>query len=336
MSDHFIKNIEITTYKCFDQFEASGFKRVNLIGGKNNMGKTILLEALYLNTQEAKQFVAAIRYISSKRFIDNSSKKISELYMDLLEANIDYKISSNNGDISFSKIEKKNIFLVDYVLEVKNQLFNQQNPILLNEPSTLKSISLGNLTHLNIDKKRPSFFLSPTKITAYELSLLYEKIQLNDLEEKITKYLNNFDKEIEQFKIFSGELIKLKKSGKYHGLGEFGDGTKAYIAMIIAIYNCENGFLMIDELENGIHYTQFDQLWRIILSASKEVNCQIFATTHSKECIDSYARIAKKRMDEEIAFIELGRNKKNELKAMVYPYEWFLDEIEQDHEVRGW
>ena len=46
MNDAFIKNIKIKKYKCFENFEVDGFKRINLIGGKNNIGKTAFLEAL--------------------------------------------------------------------------------------------------------------------------------------------------------------------------------------------------------------------------------------------------------------------------------------------------
>jgi AAA15 family ATPase/GTPase len=98
----------------------------------------------------------------------------------------------------------------------------------------------------------------------------------------------------------------------------------------------ENGYLFIDELDNGIHYTMLDELWTIILKISKELNVQVFATTHSKECIESYARVAKKLEDEEITFIELGRNDENKIESIIYPYEWLMDEVSQNHEVRGW
>jgi AAA15 family ATPase/GTPase len=44
-----LKEIEIQNFRCFEQIKISGFERVNLIGGKNNAGKTALLEALFLN-----------------------------------------------------------------------------------------------------------------------------------------------------------------------------------------------------------------------------------------------------------------------------------------------
>ena len=49
MSEHFIRNIEIKNFKCFKDFKVEGFGRVNLIGGKNNVGKTAFMEAVAVN-----------------------------------------------------------------------------------------------------------------------------------------------------------------------------------------------------------------------------------------------------------------------------------------------
>ena len=46
--------------------------------------------------------------------------------------------------------------------------------------------------------------------------------------------------------------------------------------------------------------------------------------------------IAAVPLPKNISFVELGKNKDNKIKAMVYSYKWFLDEMEQNHEVRGW
>ena len=44
-----LENIEIQNFRCFEDTKILGFKRVNLIGGKNNAGKTAFLEALLLH-----------------------------------------------------------------------------------------------------------------------------------------------------------------------------------------------------------------------------------------------------------------------------------------------
>ena len=72
------------------------------------------------------------------------------------------------------------------------------------------------------------------------------------------------------------------------------------------------------------------------MTISKEQNTQVFATTHSKECIESYVRIAKKLEDEDISFIELGRDKNDSLKAIVMDDKRLYRELDNGNGVRGW
>ncbi len=80
--------------------------------------------------------------------------------------------------------------------------------------------------------------------------------------------------------------------------------------MLCSIWASKDGYLFIDEIENGIHYTNFDTLWRIIFQAGKEANCQIFATTHSKESIESFNRV-QQEFEGEGSYFELFRSKKS-------------------------
>lgn len=44
-----LTDFEIENFRCFDTFKMHNIKRINLIGGMNNAGKTALLEALFLS-----------------------------------------------------------------------------------------------------------------------------------------------------------------------------------------------------------------------------------------------------------------------------------------------
>ncbi len=55
-----IEDIEITNFRCFDRLKISGCKRINLISGKNNVGKTALLEAIFLNSTPTKDTIISI------------------------------------------------------------------------------------------------------------------------------------------------------------------------------------------------------------------------------------------------------------------------------------
>ena len=109
----------------------------------------------------------------------------------------------------------------------------------------------------------------------------------------------------------------VKKNNTFYNLNEFGDGLSHFIYFVMLLLANTNSIILIDEIENGIHYTNYDKLWELILKVSKEQNVQVFATTHSKEMIESYARVAKKLEDEEIRFISLYKDKED-IKSIVF------------------
>jgi len=162
----------------------------------------------------------------------------------------------------------------------------------------------------------------------------FEVIQLKDKEKELNKYIKEFDNRISGFKIIGNKPV-CKINDIYREVNEFGSGLKLYIAIITKIYSLEDGALFIDEIENGIHYSQFDKLWKLIFKISKDVNCQIFATTHSKEVISSYNKVQNNLdLDDDSTFINLELNKENEIIYRVLDKGMLKYELKQDHELR--
>jgi AAA15 family ATPase/GTPase len=325
MQEHFLSNIEIIDYKCFKNFKAKDFKRINLISGRNNVGKTAFMEALIINLNSKD-----IKTISSYLGIININRNLLEyLYEDIKKDMMEeYKDNLNKAyfDVKSNLCSSK--FFVNEENGIKKFCFT------INEKEILINI---NEFSYEIDSVKNIYFIDSLGFTNNELKNKYEAIQQNDKEIILNQYINNFDSFIENFKIIGGKKPQCKTiNGIYRDINEFGDGLKHYIGIICSLYSCENGQLFIDEIDNGIHYSQLEKLWEIIFTISKEVNCQVFATTHSKEMINAYAKVSQKLEDEDISFIELGKNKDNEVKANVYDKEMFLYELNQNHEVRGW
>jgi predicted ATP-dependent endonuclease of OLD family len=69
-----------------------------------------------------------------------------------------------------------------------------------------------------------------------------------------------------------------------------GDGMRKTLAILAAIASLKNGILLIDEIENGLHYSSLGVAWKAIFSACKEYNVQIIATTHSYECVETFSK----------------------------------------------
>ncbi len=352
MSEHFIKNIEIKNFKCFKDFKAEGFGRVNLIGGKNNVGKTAFMEACLLglswkNSKELfENFIILELHRNSLNFLLEWFKdytafkfKYIDSYILINDNFIPVSIVKENGYGNYNKytkilipskeasgliaggyIEKCNstsnikvdrtLYKSEFDNKILDAIYEKNSPPLINN---LKFISVGN------------------NFNSYLVNFI-DEIKLADKEEDLNQALKSFF-DIKKIDIIKNKVM-LKKESKYLLLSEFGDGVKHFLNIILALYLNKDSILYLDEIENGIHYTNLDKLWEIILTISKQQNVQVFATTHSKECIESYARVSKKLEDKEITFIELCK-REEEIKAFVYPYDWFIDEIEQEHEVRG-
>jgi len=324
MKKHLLEYIEIKDFKCFKDFKADGFKRVNLIGGKNNVGKTAFMEACFINIYSdsvSLQTNALSSPKHSREYLEIGFRNITdEEKKDFLESIITYDSVSNINNTKYDIKENDGI---------KEYVFTYQN-----------KDSIVNINDFSYErtKKNNIKFITQLGFTKFQLKQVFIAVQQKDKENMLSEYINTFDHNISNFKILGGDepACKVIDRNVYQNINEFGDGLKHYISIICALYACENGYLFVDEIDNGIHYTQLDRLWEIILTISKEQNVQVFATTHSKECIDAYARVAKKLEDEDISFIELGKNKENKLVSMVYPYDWFEDEVSQNHELRGW
>jgi len=319
MDNHFIKNIEIKNYKLFKAFQSEGFERVNLISGKNNVGKTAFMEACFLaaNATNVESIAGAlINLWFIRNYIECDDAPNTEILLEALDT-LHIKTNIHNINIRIASDEGQTY----YHLHINGiQIVRNKKEFSVNAHYT---------KHTN--------FLDNIGITYQELVELYQAIQENDKEDELNRAIQSFDNNIEKFKMFKDiPKVKTKGSDTYIELKELGDGLKEFVSIICALYSCKNGFLFIDEIANGIHYSNLDKVWEIILTLSKEQNVQVFATTHSKECIESFARVAKKLDDEKIAFIEMGINKYGQPRSVVMNRERFLRELETGNEVRGW
>ena len=313
-----LETIEIKNFKCFKDFKADGLKRVNLIGGKNNVGKTAFMEACYINLQamELKSFVFALRTIKEMRENLNilfGDKNDTKTYIEQLD-NI---FTKSNLNLASFKI-KDELGIKEYLFE-----FNKQHIKVNTNNFSYEMNYVENIVFID------NFGLSNIEIISF-----YSAIQRKKEEQFLNTILKNFDDRIASFKIIDNKP-QCEIDSKYYEITEFGDGVRHLISIVTTLFTCEDGYLFIDEVDNGIHYTQLDEIWTIILEVSKKLNVQVFATTHSKECIESYARVASKLEDENISFIELIKDRNNKLTSITFPFDWLIDEIEQEHEVRG-
>ena len=77
-------------------------------------------------------------------------------------------------------------------------------------------------------------------------------------------------------------------------LNSLGDGLLRVLQLLLKIFPARNGYLLIDEFENGLHYSVQEAIWELIFNLASRFNIQVFATTHSWDCVSSFANVVKK------------------------------------------
>ena len=55
--------------------------------------------------------------------------------------------------------------------------------------------------------------------------------------------------------------------------------------LVFAMSSAKDGVVLVDEIENGFHHSVLKKVWTVIERAAEQFNVQVFATTHSYECV---------------------------------------------------
>ena len=100
-------------------------------------------------------------------------------------------------------------------------------------------------------------------------------------------------------------------------LRSLGDGMQRMLGIALALANAKDGILLIDEIENGIHYSVQPELWQLVFQLAHRLNVQVFATTHSWDCIESFQKAAQEDKQEKRMLIRLSL-KKGEIGATLF------------------
>ena len=169
------------------------------------------------------------------------------------------------------------------------------------------------------------------------------------IEEKFVKLLQNFDSDIEAIRANQDELDFYKKnplnkkSPFIIPLSSMGEGFKKFFDIITTLElmnkNNKSQILCIDEIDNGLYHDKQDLFWEQIIKLCEEYNIQLFATTHSYDCLKSIVRVFENRyktdekIDEELAVFRLVKIK-NEVRVCPYHFSFLKVLAESSTEIR--
>ena len=131
----------------------------------------------------------------------------------------------------------------------------------------------------------------------------------------------------------SGILVGLRNGGRRLPIGTYGDGMRRLLALRLSFVGTADGFLLIDEIDTGLHWTIMEEMWRFVVEVARKSNVQIFATTHSYDCIQGLGSLIRSRPDleEEVSIQKVDASLK---QAVCLRGDRIKVAVERDIEVR--
>ncbi|MCY3850516.1 MAG: AAA family ATPase [Acidimicrobiaceae bacterium] len=184
--------------------------------------------------------------------------------------------------------------------------------------------------------------LGPGLMHTQELAGLWSNVALTEEEDRATEALQLLQDGIERIAIVGSAqrmrqsqrvIVKFAGQGSPVPLKSLGDGAVRIFGVALALANSQNGFLVIDEAENGIHHTAQRDFWRLLLRTAQRNNVQVLATTHSWDCVAGFARAACELDDVEGVLVRLEEDEDG-LRAVEYTESDLAVAAEQRIEVR--
>ncbi len=335
-----LNSLDIRNYRNLKELKINSLGRVNLITGKNNTGKSTILEAIALYASKGDlaliyQFLSErgenFRQTESNKNATNTNiRSLSSLFTNRLvgfskeDAIIIGPVEDTLFGEQSSSDSSLSIRFVKYLDEIQRDdqgatvtrkrtlLETDENEHQLDNYKIGIEVRLGkSYIIIPIEDDRPynrigfrgivsneSYQFIRTRNIDREINgNLFDSIALTEKEQFIIDALKIIEPTTERI-AFIGEnsrertaVIKLANTPSPLPLRSMGDGINRILTIILALVNSDNGFLLIDEFENGLHHTVQEKLWNVIFRLAQSLKVQIFVTTHSEDCIAGFEDI---------------------------------------------
>lgn len=329
-----IKHLDVEGFRAFNHLRVGPFGRVNLITGKNNAGKSSLLEAIRIAASGgAPRTLFDILYYREEL----GTSELDRVYAPTDVApfcNLFHGVPEiANCEQGFTLAVEGNLPASSLPLTVRIGYFIQkmdpERRVALWEPTTVDlfddlegvpalQVDTGGRTRvIPLDRlvRRSSAYrnegeLTPTPCVYLDpfssrstshLGALWDAVALTDAEKELVEALKVISPEISAVSMIGGDERAIRsrtviaKSSSYRTpmpLRTFGDGVNRLFGVILSLCNAKDGILVVDEIDNGLHYSVQSQIWKIVFRLAKTLNVQVFATSHSWDCVRAFQQAA--------------------------------------------
>jgi AAA15 family ATPase/GTPase len=366
-----LNSLVIKNFRCLEDFEVSKLGRVNLIVGKNNSGKSTVLEALRIYASNAN--FNLLKEIAESHDEDFPLADSNYLNPNLQFPYKDLFLGREPPEKDIAKIiigesidNENTLYLMrDFIVKVNNETtesvknyFNKTQDTLRYQTLSVERESQGGYL-LKIEKEYyepmdrifiPHSFI-PTKFIAVdELAKEWDKIVYTEHEKIVSDALKIILPSYEHLVFVENEnantkttikripKVKLSDQPRPIPLKSLGDGMLRVLQLAIKLVSAQGGFLLIDEFENGLHYSIQEKIWSLLFEMAEKLDIQVFATTHSWDCIESFAKVANDKPNIEGVLFRMGKSARKsnqgQIIATVFDNERLYNLTQADVEVR--
>jgi len=278
-------SLHIKGFRCFRDLKIDKLARINLIGGKNNTGKTALLEALHLACGDAREAVPLFceLYVARGLGIDlAASLGPGVWFTDFGDgASADIALRSGDGKGHALRLHnRQGAGRIDLLVDGKpgeTVCLSGRTIPFSREPERLLGLCL---------------MLPAREHPRRELMAdLFSKLQEDRQEQFLIGVLTHVEPRLTDVTLLAPGGLPLLYADiggpRRVPLPLVGEGMNRAAFLAMALWNVRRGVLLVDEIENGLHHSVMAKVWAAIASAAKDLDVQVFATTHSYECVEA-------------------------------------------------
>lgn len=332
-----IRKLTIEQFRGFQHLALEGLGRVNLIVGKNNTGKSSVLEAIRILASDAAPAVLfeLVRLREEDTGTWNETEdgpvgfpllslfhgfpavfqSLSPILLEIVEGKSPLRLSVGTGYFSEEprphgsprQLPRENGLSWDSILYPCAEIASNEKVRWL----PLKRIQ----TRFLISPVFPCEYISAfTGKETAPLAALWDRVALSSGEQDVIEALRLVDDRIKGVSMIAGgstgqrtAIVKRENEDRPVPLRSFGDGLNRLFGIVLALVNAKGGMVLIDEFENGMHYTIQTDIWRWIFHLAARLEVQVVATSHSWDTVEAFQRAANET-GEEGALIRLTRH----------------------------
>ncbi|MFI3197438.1 MAG: AAA family ATPase [Methylococcaceae bacterium] len=350
-----LKSLVIKNFRLLADFEVAKLGRVNLIVGKNNSGKSSVLEALRIYAGNAHQELLEkiAQGHDEKYFLDKNVKEGIEVPLPYEDLFTGRKFPKEAKPIVIGELENENALKIYHAYSVEEDLIainKEGNKETIKRPVSITNLELtehrrivgegllikkkGDAVSIDFnvispDLRRfatvgnplPCSFIPTQLIPMNELADHWDSIALTEVEETVKDAMRIILPEFEAITFvnelsYSDNSIRRMAKVKINGLprpvplNSLGDGMVRILQIALKLVTAKGGFLLIDEFENGLHYSVQEKVWALLFEMAQKLDIQIFATTHSWDCIESFSKIAASNLSSQGVLFRIGKSAK--------------------------